>query len=327
MARRAARPAGRRRRRRRCSTSSAGTGWADPIRYAVAAPAHAQRPGPVARRRRRARHPTSSFAAWQRRTSSSHPATPRPLPCSARTRTPRCCASGDGETYAERERQAGRLLDQRPRSPSCCSPTRRCSWSPRGALGAGDRLRLRRHRRLGAAPPARARRRRRDLARRAARPTRCSPSNNDHALSDPRVHVYEDDGQSFLRTAPRTYDVIISEPSNPWIAGIGNLFTASSSPPCATRLSPDGVFTFWFHTYEQSDDNVAMIVRTLDAVFPHAVVVRRRRRRQRHRGRLGGADRGRFRRDGTALPTRARRLGAHRHPELSRLSRVPALHC
>ncbi|MGH7788442.1 MAG: spermidine synthase, partial [Candidatus Binatia bacterium] len=95
---------------------------------------------------------------------------------------------------------------------------------------------------------------------------------NGGALADPRVHVYEDDGQSFLRTVPRTYDVIISEPSNPWIAGVGNLFTVEFFAAARDRLNPGGVFTCWFHTYEQSDENVALIVRTLTTVFPHALV-------------------------------------------------------
>ena len=49
--------------------------------------------------------------------------------------------------------------------------------------------------------------------------------HNHHVLSDPGVRTFIDDGQSFLRTVPREYDVIISQPSNPWIAGVGGLFT------------------------------------------------------------------------------------------------------
>jgi spermidine synthase len=96
--------------------------------------------------------------------------------------------------------------------------------------------------------------------------------HNHHALSDPRVHVYREDGQSFLRTTPRRYDVIISEPSNPWIAGISALFTVEFFEVARDRLEPGGVFCMWFHTYHQNDEGVRLVLRTLDAVFPHAIV-------------------------------------------------------
>jgi spermidine synthase len=44
-------------------------------------------------------------------------------------------------------------------------------------------------------------------------------------LGDPRSRVVVEDAGTFLRSTPHTFDVIISEPSNPWIAGIGDLFT------------------------------------------------------------------------------------------------------
>jgi spermidine synthase len=96
--------------------------------------------------------------------------------------------------------------------------------------------------------------------------------HNHHVLSDPRVRVYEDDGQSFLRTTPRTYDVIISEPSNPWVAGIAGLFTVEFFEAARRKLEPGGVFTLWFHQYEQSDESVELVMRSLRRVFPHVMV-------------------------------------------------------
>lgn len=98
-----------------------------------------------------------------------------------------------------------------------------------------------------------------------------APHNYD-ALDDPRVRVYEDDGVSFLRTTPRRYDVVISEPSNPWMADIADLFTVEFFETVRERLNPGGVFTFWFHTYYQSDATIQLVLRTLAAVFPHAIV-------------------------------------------------------
>jgi spermidine synthase len=99
-------------------------------------------------------------------------------------------------------------------------------------------------------------------------------NDNYHALSDPRVHVYRDDGQSFLRAVPRRYDVIVSEPSNPWISGLADLFTREFFETLRDRLEPGGVAVVWFHEYEQSNESVEMVVRTVRSVFPHLMLWR-----------------------------------------------------
>jgi len=97
-------------------------------------------------------------------------------------------------------------------------------------------------------------------------------NDNDEVLSDPRVHVYVDDAGGFMRAVPRSYDVIISEPSNPWIAGVGDLFTVEFFTAARRKLNPGGVFTLWFHTYAQSDETTRLIMRTLGSVFPRVEV-------------------------------------------------------
>ncbi len=97
---------------------------------------------------------------------------------------------------------------------------------------------------------------------------------NYRVLEDPRVHVYVDDGLGFLRTTPRKYDVVISEPSNPWIAGVGGLFTREFFESVQGRLNPGGVATVWFHQYEQSNETVELVLRTLANVFPHVWLFR-----------------------------------------------------
>jgi spermidine synthase len=92
---------------------------------------------------------------------------------------------------------------------------------------------------------------------------------NYNALSNPRASIWRDDARTFLRTVPRRYDVIISEPSNPWIAGIGGLFSRDFFEDARERLEPGGVLMVWFHHYEQSDEGLELIVRTLNHVFPH----------------------------------------------------------
>lgn len=93
-------------------------------------------------------------------------------------------------------------------------------------------------------------------------------SVNDNVLADPRVHVHVEDGRTFLKYRKDIYDVIISEPSNPWIAGIGSLFTTEFYGDVKRRLSPDGVFCQWIQDYEVSDETRNAMLNTLADVFP-----------------------------------------------------------
>ncbi|MBM3986883.1 MAG: tetratricopeptide repeat protein [Planctomycetes bacterium] len=92
---------------------------------------------------------------------------------------------------------------------------------------------------------------------------------NHGVLENPKTHVYLDDARTFLRTVPRKYDLIVSQPSNPWIAGIGSLFTVDFFEDCRDRLEQGGIMMVWFHHYEQSNETIQLITRTIHEVFPH----------------------------------------------------------
>ena len=92
---------------------------------------------------------------------------------------------------------------------------------------------------------------------------------NHNVLSNQKTHVYLDDARTFLRTVPRKYDLIVSQPSNPWIAGIGSLFTVDFFEDCRDRLEKGGIMMVWFHHYEQSNETIQLITRTIHEVFPH----------------------------------------------------------
>lgn len=94
-------------------------------------------------------------------------------------------------------------------------------------------------------------------------------SVNGDPLSDARLSLYIQDAQKFLREAGPSYDAIISEPSNPWIAGIGNLFTVEFYARAKSRLAPGGVFVQWFHLYEMSDEVLQLVLRTFAQAFPN----------------------------------------------------------
>ncbi|HEY2990586.1 MAG TPA: fused MFS/spermidine synthase [Candidatus Binatia bacterium] len=92
---------------------------------------------------------------------------------------------------------------------------------------------------------------------------------NGNILRDKRVRVIPTDGRNYLMAVPKRYDLIISEPSNPWIAGIASLFTRDFYATARQKLSPDGVFTQWIHDYSMSPDDLRMVLRTFSESFPH----------------------------------------------------------
>ncbi len=92
---------------------------------------------------------------------------------------------------------------------------------------------------------------------------------NDHVQDDPRFKLILEDGRNHLALTDRKYDVIITEPSNPWMAGIGDLFTREFYEICRDRLNPDGVICGWLDSYSLGEDAFKSIVRTFHEVFPH----------------------------------------------------------
>src|SRR5581483_7845672 len=97
-------------------------------------------------------------------------------------------------------------------------------------------------------------------------------AKNDNILKDPRVRLIPSDGRNYVMAVPRKYDLIVSEPSNPWIAGIASLFTRDFYATARQKLTPDGVFAQWLHNYSMSPDDFRMVLRTFAEAFPHISV-------------------------------------------------------
>ncbi len=91
-------------------------------------------------------------------------------------------------------------------------------------------------------------------------------------LDDPRLHMHRNDGRNLLLLSDRRYDVIVSEPSNPWISGIANLFTREFFELSRDRLKPGGIHAQWLHGYSMHPDNFAAVLRTLNEVFGHVQI-------------------------------------------------------
>lgn len=97
-------------------------------------------------------------------------------------------------------------------------------------------------------------------------------SVNHVILEDSRVKLHTEDGRNFLRHQKKTYDVILSQPSNPWIAGVSSLFTAEYYQAASARLKPGGLFCQWMQAYETSAETVRVVLNTLASEFPYVAV-------------------------------------------------------
>ncbi len=93
---------------------------------------------------------------------------------------------------------------------------------------------------------------------------------NNKVFIDPRFRILYKDGRNVLLTTPLHYDVIISEPSNPWITGVSNLFTREFYKIGLSRLEKNGVFCQWFHIYDMPIETMQSQIQTFCSVFPTA---------------------------------------------------------
>ncbi len=99
-----------------------------------------------------------------------------------------------------------------------------------------------------------------------------APFCDDVLRRDPRVRVIRNDGRNHLLLTNETYDLIVSEPSNPWIAGVANLFTREFFQICERKLRPGGAMCLWLQGYTISLDDFRLVVRTLNETFPFVSV-------------------------------------------------------
>ncbi len=94
-------------------------------------------------------------------------------------------------------------------------------------------------------------------------------SRHSSVLEDKRVRVIPTDGRNYILATPKYYDIITAEPSNPWIAGIANLYTREFYQVIKSKIKDDGIFAQWFHNYSMSPDDFRMVFRTFVEAFPH----------------------------------------------------------
>jgi hypothetical protein len=88
-----------------------------------------------------------------------------------------------------------------------------------------------------------------------------------NVFSDKRCKIHLEDARTFFSSQPKKYDIIISEPSNPWVSGVSSLFTKEYFKLISKHLSNDGMLAQWFHLYEMNPELLASVLKALGGVF------------------------------------------------------------
>jgi spermidine synthase len=97
---------------------------------------------------------------------------------------------------------------------------------------------------------------------------------NHRPLEDERLQMISNDGRNFIYTTNEKFDVIVSEPSNPWVTGVANLFTLEYFKRGAATLTDGGIFCQWLQLYEMSPEDMKTLIATFKAAFPYVNIFR-----------------------------------------------------
>jgi spermidine synthase len=95
---------------------------------------------------------------------------------------------------------------------------------------------------------------------------------NNNVAKDPRTQIFFDDARSFVLTTDEQFDVITSDPINPWVKGAASLYTREYFAAVKAHLKPGGVVTQWVPLYESTLDAVRSELATFFEVFPDGTV-------------------------------------------------------
>jgi len=90
---------------------------------------------------------------------------------------------------------------------------------------------------------------------------------NHRVFRDARAHFVVDDARSYFAGAGQRFDLIVSEPSNPWVSGVAGLFTTEFYARIKRYLAPGGVFAQWMHLYEMNDSLALTMLAALQQNF------------------------------------------------------------
>lgn len=89
----------------------------------------------------------------------------------------------------------------------------------------------------------------------------------ERVYTDPRSRIYNDDAKTFFSTYNKKYDLIVSEPSNPWVSGVAGLFSEEFYRLVKHHLNDDGLFVQWVQLYEINVDLVVSVLKAISSNF------------------------------------------------------------
>ncbi len=95
---------------------------------------------------------------------------------------------------------------------------------------------------------------------------------NRGASRHPKIRIVRSDAYRALLRRQDRFDVIASEPSNPWVTGVEMLFSREFLKAARDRLNPGGIYLQWYHLYETDAASVALVLRTFASVFDSVAV-------------------------------------------------------
>jgi hypothetical protein len=91
---------------------------------------------------------------------------------------------------------------------------------------------------------------------------------NGRIFTDPRMHFWAEDARTFFATHGGKWDLVVSEPSNPWVSGVSSLFTSEFYRDLHRHLAPDGMLGQWLQSYEFRDELFLSILAAMRTSFP-----------------------------------------------------------
>jgi len=96
--------------------------------------------------------------------------------------------------------------------------------------------------------------------------------HNPHMVNGKQVRVEYDDGRHYISTSDEKFDVITSDPIDPWVKGSAALNTVEYYEMCKAHLKPGGVMSLWIPLYESDQKTIKSVIATFFKVFPNGVL-------------------------------------------------------
>lgn len=89
----------------------------------------------------------------------------------------------------------------------------------------------------------------------------------ERAYTDPRSRIFVEDAKTFFSANNKKYDIIVSEPSNPWVSGVSSLFSQEFYRLVRRHMNARGILVQWFQLYAMDTSLVASVMKALSPFF------------------------------------------------------------